>query len=325
MTIVFPKNNLPEPAQPWAREIQKQLVNVIASDSANEVNNAARDNQLNSSLITTTNTLNAIIGLGTPGSGYTINADNINGGTITGVTFETTGAAESLSLSSGEILFYADSTLVARAKGEDGLFVLDNMQTGTGSGIAIGSLGASLFGRGAEVSCGSAGANKVEIYASSGLVFYGSTGNASITSAGTIRTDGSLIRDALDGGGTTGASFNDSGSLVRTTSSERYKQDIEDLDIQYEDLLSLQARRFRLKDEVERSPDARYYAGFIAEEVDQTPLKDFVSYQKLEDGTKRPDGVYYGELTAALLEAIKHQDQLIKSLTNRIEILEGKV
>jgi len=52
MTIIFPRNNLPEPAQPWAREVQKQLSNVIASDRANEVNNATRDNQLNSSLIT---------------------------------------------------------------------------------------------------------------------------------------------------------------------------------------------------------------------------------------------------------------------------------
>ena len=339
MTIIFPKNNLPEPAQPWAREVQKQLSNVVASDRSNEINNSARDNQLNSSLISltkvvsdvktasdkSTEALNGLLGLGSSGSDYTLNASNIVGGTITGVTFNTSGSAESLSLSSGEILFFAGSSLVARAKGESGVFVLDNNQTGTGSGIAIGSVGASLFGRGASVSCGNPGSNRIEILATAGLDFYGSTGSVNIASTGTIRTDGSLIRNALAGEGTTGASFNNNGSLVRTSSSERYKQDIEDLTVQYEDLLLLQPRRFRLKDEALEDSNARYYAGFIAEEVDQTSLKDFVSYKKLEDGTRQPDGVYYGELTAALLEAIKHQDQLIKSLTSRIEALESKV
>jgi hypothetical protein len=302
MTIVFPKNNLPEPAQPWAREIQKQLVNVIASDSANEINNAARDNQLNSSLITTTNTLNAIIGLGTPGSGYTINADNINGGTITGIVLNTASSGQRVSLESDQIIFYNSDD------------------------VGAGAIFGTTYDTETALSFQSAGG--AYISAAVGYKVY-SVGPFEATSTikafGTIRTDGSIIRDALAGGGTTGASINDNGSLIRTTSSERYKQDIEDLDIQYEDLLSLQGRRFRLKDEAGENPDARYYAGFIAEELDETSLKDFVSYEKLEDGTKRPDGVYYGELTAALLEAIKHQDQLIKSLTSRIETLEGKV
>jgi hypothetical protein len=125
------------------------------------------------------------------------------------------------------------------------------------------------------------------------------------------------------GGGTTGASINNNGTIIRTSSSERYKQDIENLQVSYEDLLTLQPKRFRLKDEAAENTNARYYAGFIAEEIDQTSLKDFVAYQTLEDGTKRPDGVYYGELTAALLEAIKHQDALIKSLTDRIVALES--
>jgi hypothetical protein len=298
MTIVFPKNNLPEPSQPWAREVQKQLVNVIASDSANEINNAARDNQLNSSLITLTavansaaaaaaeaqEAINGLLGLGDPDSGYTLNVNNITSGGV-----------------------------------RDGVLTLSS---GSNSSIELFNGGVNINGPGAEVQVGSNGGLGTNIEGN--ITVNG--GNLDINgSTGTVRTNGSFIRLALAGGGTTGASINDNGSLVRTTSSERYKQDIEDLDIQYEDLLSLQARRFRLKDEVTENFDARYYAGFIAEELNETSLKDFVSYEKLGDGTKRPDGVYYGELTAALLEAIKHQDQLIKSLTNRIEILEGKV
>ena len=51
MTTVFPNNNLPTSSQPWAREVQKQLNNLITSSAADEINNAARDNQLNSSII----------------------------------------------------------------------------------------------------------------------------------------------------------------------------------------------------------------------------------------------------------------------------------
>jgi hypothetical protein len=323
MTIIFPKNNLPEPAQPWAREVQKQLANVVASDTANEINNSARDNQLNSSLISLTKVvsdvktasdeanaaINGLTGLGSTGSSYTINASNINagsisgnfisGGTITGTTLQTAANGQRLVVESPRIAFYGQSNIYAgqlygQDDGTNGFIAL---LTESGTGINMFENGSIIFGT---------------LQVPDGF-------------ASTVSTTGSFIREALAGGGTTGASFNNNGSLVRTSSSERYKQDIEDLTVEYEDLLSLQPRRFRLKDEAAENPEARYYAGFIAEEINETPLKDFVSYEKLEDGTKRPDGVYYGELTAALLEAIKHQDQLIKSLTSRIEALESKV
>jgi len=71
--------------------------------------------------------------------------------------------------------------------------------------------------------------------------------------------------------------------FVRTTSSERYKQDIEDLVVNYDELISLIPKRFRLKEEAETNEDSRYYAGFIAEEIDATSLKDFVGYEKLAE------------------------------------------
>jgi hypothetical protein len=170
-----------------------------------------------------------------------------------------------------------------------------------------------------------------------GTKVYGSTvQGASVTSTGNMyaagtmscgsdmATSGSLTRTALNGGGTTGASFTNSGALVRTSSSERYKQDIEDADYSYEDILNLKPKSFRLKEEVLEDENARRYAGFVAEEIAGTSLDIFVAYQVMEDGTKRPDGVYYPELTSALLSAIKHQDATIKSLTARIEALEAK-
>jgi hypothetical protein len=143
--------------------------------------------------------------------------------------------------------------------------------------------------------------------------------NGRIT-AGTFFTSEGLV-----GSSTTGASINSAGSIIRTPSSARYKQDIEDATFEYEDILALQPKTFRLKDEAAENDNARRYAGFIAEDIAGTPLDVFVFYRTNEDGDQEPDGVHYPELTSALLSAIKHQDGLIKSLEARLEALESKV
>lgn len=146
-----------------------------------------------------------------------------------------------------------------------------------------------------------------------------------------ITATGSLTRTTLAGGGSTTATFDNSGNLVRTASSARYKQDITVAEYNYEDILALEPKTFRLKNEVADDEGARTYAGFIAEELDQLDsLKVFVNYLPQEDGSKIPDGIQYGEMVSALVSAIKHQDGLIKSqaeliaaLTSRIEALEA--
>ena len=60
MTVVFPNSNLPTSSQPWAREIQKQLSNIISSNTSSQINNAARDNQLNSSIIALNGVVNGL-------------------------------------------------------------------------------------------------------------------------------------------------------------------------------------------------------------------------------------------------------------------------
>lgn len=147
----------------------------------------------------------------------------------------------------------------------------------------------------------------------------------SISASGNITTSASLLRSALAGGGTTGASFDNSGGLIRTSSSARYKQDITDASYVYEDILALEPKTFRLKSEVSEDENARIYAGFIAEDLDQIEsLKVFVNYLPQEDGSKIPDGINYGEMVSALISAIKHQHNIIDTLTSRIEALENK-
>ena len=149
------------------------------------------------------------------------------------------------------------------------------------------------------------------------------TGDGTVT-GGNLTTGGSITRTALNGGGTTGASINNTGAIIRTTSSERYKQDIQSANFIYEDILLLSPKTFRVKEEVQSDPQARIYAGLIAEEVDQIEsLKVFVNYLNKENNTKIPDGIAYGEMVSALVSAIKHQDTLIKNLSARLSALEG--
>ena len=86
---------------------------------------------------------------------------------------------------------------------------------------------------------------------------------ANITTTGDISADGTLNiagtstlgatatfqsgirRLQLNDGTTTTATFNSTGFLVRTTSSQRYKTDISDLQIPYEAVLDLQPKIYR--------------------------------------------------------------------------------
>lgn len=350
--MVYPTSNLPTASQPWGREIQKQLVNAQTTIAANEINNSARDvqlqanfNRVNAAAIKANDAITGLTSLGTSESLYDIYGDNITGGTITGTTVQTaaSGSRVVLNGTTNQLEFYYGESIAATMQST----IYDSASTlwVNGNLWASGSLNTT------NLSCNTINADSgtsiindlavlTNIDTDSLLVIGDSTfatGSFSgalftdgplyatgIAATGSISTDGNLNRTALVGGGTTGASFNTNGSLIRTTSSERYKQDITNLEVNYDDILLLNPRKFRLKEEVAENPDAREYAGFIAEEVEETSLKIFVAYETLPDGSKRPDGVYYSELTAALTAAIKHQDAMIKQLTARIEILENK-
>ena len=336
---VFPPNNLPDGAKYWARDVEKRIINAETSFQNAEINNVTRDSQV----LTTANealaaavkaqtVLDGLIGLGQTGSTYSINADNINAGTITGITVQTGSSGTRAVMSGSKLDFYFGSTRVGDVLGDDSWsgnpamairnaagtrgFYTDAtvaaIHSGLGRYFAIGSTSASLVTPGVMVDYNGWAADYVRV-----------TGG--ISASADIEANGSLRRTALAGGGTTGASINDAGNFQRTTSSARYKTDIRDLEVPYEAVLELQPKVFKRKDEFEAKGDAaRDYAGFVAEELAGTDLDVFVAYEQLEDGTKRPDGIYYAELTAALVSALKHQDSVIKNLTERIEALESK-
>lgn len=131
---------------------------------------------------------------------------------------------------------------------------------------------------------------------------------------GSVRGTASVIDLSLDGGGTTGASVNNAGRFVRTTSSARYKDNITPMAIETaRGALDLQAVTFSLKDEIEM--DSRpVYPGFIAEQADEVGADLWV----FKDSQGRPDGFRYAELTAA-------HNMLIKELYEEIAALKAQL
>lgn len=296
MSNVFPKSNLPVSSQPWGREIQKTVESLQEALARQNVNSGTSDAQLQASYRRIDETLNGLLGLGNADSPFSINADNINGGTITGVLFRSGTTGQRVEIESDNVTFFGTSATAGAS-----IFGADYIVFGPGGG---------------EIVSGVVVQSAADIYLNAAVSF-------NVFIGGGLFVSEALRLEPFVGGGVTGASIDNTGTIIRTTSSEKYKQDIEPLEVNYEDLLSLEPKRFRFKNEAAADENARYYAGFIAEEVAETSLTDFVAYKTNEDGTKEPDGVYYAELSAALLSALKQQDQVIKSLTSRVEALEN--
>ena len=304
MANLFPNSYLSTASQPWGREVEKQLVNLNLVVNSNEVNNNARDVQLANSLSRVNIALNNILSVEEavyyPGTteinganirANTIAANKISAGELIGFDIKTATTGQRVQMANNRIDFYDSANNYA-----GGIFGASGPVISFSGGIGVS--GASGF---------------------NGAV----TMLSDLSVTGNIATDGNLTRSIYGGGGTTGASFNNSGNLIRTTSSARYKQDISSIEFNYEDVLALQPKQFRLRDEANVSDSAIFYPGFIAEEIAGTGLDIFVSYIEV-DGQLVPDGVRYAELTSALVSAIKHQDGIIKNLTTRIEELEAK-
>jgi hypothetical protein len=113
------------------------------------------------------------------------------------------------------------------------------------------------------------------------------------------------------------------GSIVRSTSSLKYKKDVQDATHGLADVLKLRSVTYKGKSE---SNGDTVFGGFIAEEIDALGLTEFVQYA--DDGS--PDALAYGNMVSLLAKAIQEQQALItqqaaaiEALTTRITALEG--
>lgn len=127
--------------------------------------------------------------------------------------------------------------------------------------------------------------------------------------------------DGLNGGGSTTATISNTGKIVRTVSSRRYKDDIEPLSPQVaRKVLDLEPVTFKLKDESEDS-ERRTYPGFIVEQAVEVGAELWVN----RDSDGRPDGFRYAEVVAALIPIVRDQDGKIRDQQDRIDRLEARL
>lgn len=112
--------------------------------------------------------------------------------------------------------------------------------------------------------------------------------------------------------------------ISRSTSSLRYKTDVEDLDLDLDAVRALRPVRFRDKHEVEQDPTTtQTYVGLIAEEVHDAGLHNFVHYMEDENGELTPDGVQYDRLTVALHLLVSDLADTVTAKTAEITALQA--
>lgn len=112
------------------------------------------------------------------------------------------------------------------------------------------------------------------------------------------------------------------GAVARSTSARKYKQDIADHDIDPLAVLKMRVRTWRDRAEVKDDDTCqRRYIGFIAEELHDLGLTEFVEYD--EDGN--PDAIAYDRIPVALLIALRWVAKQVKDERARTDALEAKV
>ena len=101
------------------------------------------------------------------------------------------------------------------------------------------------------------------------------------------------------------------GRIWKSSSARKYKQDIEDADVDVAAVLRMRPRTWRDRGEVERDPscDTRY-VGFVAEELDEIGLGQFVT--RTPDG--EVEGIAYDRLVAAIIPVLRDLDARLARL-----------
>jgi hypothetical protein len=135
-----------------------------------------------------------------------------------------------------------------------------------------------------------------------------------------IRSDGYLSASYTFNAITSAAAANmvigSGGFIYRSTSSLKYKRDVQDTTHGLADVLNLRAVTYKGKSE---GDGEKVFGGLIAEEVHAANLGEFVVYN--EDG--EPDALHYGHMVSLAFKAIQEQQALITALEARITALEA--
>ena len=205
------------------------------------------------------------------------------------------------------------------------------LSTGSGYGLSVGNLsGVHLLVDSNEIMARSGKkASTLYLNAEGGEIFFGNRKGKHLRMSGaTIRAfDSSDSRQHLRVESNTfidgqlsvtdvGPSGDDDKELILTkdfvicydSSSKRYKKDIKVLKDDFEALMKVKPRSFRMKNGF-GNPEVEHI-GYIAEELDTVGLERLVNYD--EEG--RPESIKYKKLSIYLTEIVKKQEKRIAAL-----------
>jgi hypothetical protein len=148
--------------------------------------------------------------------------------------------------------------------------------------------------------------------------------DSSSTSLFVIRNDGRIATGGSTGpyNNTTGSAANmfvdSNGIFFRSTSSLKYKRDVQDATHGLAEVLQLRPVTYKGKGE---SDGETVFGGLIAEEVHATGLAEFVQYAK--DGS--PDALAYGNMVSLMVKAIQELNAKVDAQASTITALEAKL
>jgi hypothetical protein len=153
-----------------------------------------------------------------------------------------------------------------------------------------------------------------------GLMAFATSGSTRMTidSGGNVLATSGTIGGLGSYNNTTGSGANvhilSSGVLVRSTSSSRYKNTINDATHGLTELLTLRPVTYKGNNDGDT-----VFGGLIAEEVHDAGLTEFVQY----NDDNEPDSLAYGNMVSLCIKAIQEQQATITALEARIAALEG--
>ena len=118
--------------------------------------------------------------------------------------------------------------------------------------------------------------------------------------------------DAQTTGSAANVNVGTNGVLRKSTSSLKYKRDVQNATHGLAELLQLRSVTYKSKASLDGDTT---YGGLIAEEVDAAGLSEFVMYAP--DGT--PDALAYGNMVSLCIKAMQEQQAIINSLKARLD------
>jgi hypothetical protein len=106
-----------------------------------------------------------------------------------------------------------------------------------------------------------------------------------------------------------------SGVLFRSTSSMKYKQNVQDYTKGLAEVMTLRPVLYQSKN----ADDDKTYAGLVAEEVHDAGLTEFVQYAPDET----PDALAYSNMVALLIKSVQELKTELDAAKARITALES--